>query len=243
MGPLRDSTVRLTRVSALLASLAGGTPRAEAAPPEPVPASPETSGAPTEPPKGNHMLGLGIASISLGVLNIGYGVPLAVVCPADACFPGTIGISLGTVFLTAGAITTHFGRKRRAVYRGWREATGLAEQERQRRLRNGPEPPSGVGLLVGGSLSVVAGASGLVWGVGQDGIYDYEVNELIRYPPGAQASLTLGALGIAGGAVMLGFGGAFARKHRRWDRGEFARITPAPMWLPDGAGFSVIGRF
>lgn len=31
----------------------------------------------------------------LGILNIGYGIPLAFVCPADACFSGSIGIGLG----------------------------------------------------------------------------------------------------------------------------------------------------
>jgi hypothetical protein len=88
---------------------------------------------PPPPPKGNAMYGLGIASVTFGILNLGYGIPLAIICPGDACFSGYIGIGFGAAFIAAGAPAIYFGKWRREVYRRWEGEFGMLGLARQHR--------------------------------------------------------------------------------------------------------------
>lgn len=203
-----------------------------------------TTAAPAVDPKtarrAQTLYGLGIFGVSFGILNIGYGVPLAILCPGDACFSGYIGIGFGVAFIAVGAPMLHWGRQHRV--RGLRRRREL-ERAHQADLvaRYGPEPPSGTGLLVGGSLSIAAGFGFLAFPItaSQRGEPD---GTPIPTPTWAKVGLGFDLAAIAGGAVMLGFGAKLAHRHRRWSRGGLS-LLPMPWMPPGGFGFGLAGRF
>jgi hypothetical protein len=199
------------------------------------------SAADPPPPKGNAMYGLGIASVAFGILNVGYGIPLAITCPGDACFSGYIGIGFGAAFIATGAAAIHFGKRRRAVYRAWTAESGV-DAETWQRQRFGEVPPKGVGLLVTGSLSVLIGLAGLSASLSNTLLLDWQGNP-VRPPAWAIVGDVFGSLAVVGGATMLGFGGRFAHRYRRWSRGQLTLSPPTPWLLPHGAGLAIAGRF
>jgi hypothetical protein len=193
------------------------------------------SAADPPPPNGNAMYGLGIASVTFGILNVGYGIPLAITCPGDACFSGYIGIGFGAAFIAAGAPAIYFGKRRRAAYRAW-----AAESDVDQQL--GTSPPKGIALLVGGSLSVAAGLASLGVSLNTMLLRDY-TGAPTPPPTWAKVGVALGVVAVAGGATMLGFGGRFAQQHRRWARGQLTLSPPTPWLLPHGVGIGIAGRF
>lgn len=188
------------------------------------------------------MYGLGIASVTFGILNIGYGIPLAIECPGDFCGAGYIGIGFGAAFIAAGAPAIHFGKRRRAVYRAWESEYGMDTREWQRQQFGAP-PPKGVGLLVGGALTLAAGLSSFGPYLGAALTYDGNTGEFVPAPKLMKIAGAFGLSAMIGGATMLGFGGKLARDHRRWSRGQLTVSTPMPYLLPGGVGLGVVGQF
>lgn len=234
--PLTDR--RTTRVMCCLGAstlMTLASPSAEASQPTPTAAS-QTA---TLPPKGNAMYGLGIASVTLGILNVGYGIPLAIVCPTDVCFPGAIGLGFGAAFIAAGVPAIYFGKRRRASYRAWRETVEVDPRDRPA----GPDlrPPHGVGLLVGGTVMVAGSSALLLIGFLNLGSTD-GYGRPAPLPTWSKWGMGIGAVGLVGGSVMLGFGGRFARQRRAWIRSH-STVAASPWLLPGGFGLGVAGRF
>lgn len=154
--------------------------------------------------------------------------------------PGTIGLAFGAAFLAAGVPAIHFGKRRRAAYRVWREGAEFDPRERPAADED-LRPPTGVGLLVGGSLAIGAGAGLLIVGVQETNVY-YADGTPVPLSASAKVAMGFGGASIVGGAVMLGFGGHLARRRRAWARRQTTAV-PSPWLMPGRFGVSVAGRF
>jgi hypothetical protein len=193
-----------------------------------------------EPPMGNNMFGFGIFGVTLGILNIGYGVPLLVEAPGDAVGLGLIPIGFGAGFIALGAVGIHYGKQRRAVWRAWAAANPeKAELARKR-------PSNGVPQLIVGSVMTGAGVATII---PMASILSTEARA--REPIGdgppdfAYALTVMGISSVICGTGLLISGGLDRARFRESRRGSAARlrVVPVPWGTPHGAGLGLVGRF
>jgi hypothetical protein len=220
------------RLAALIATLL--VPAWAAAAP---PASSEPVIEPSEPviepppPTGRTMMGFGIFGIVLGALNLSGGIAIYSIGLGEASFIGGIELGLGAGIMTLGAIGTHYGNRRRLEHRAWERRTGT-DLEQWRRQHPDRAPAPGLGLVIGGSFLAVGGIvltsyTPTRWDIA------YERDWLAF-------NITSGALMLAGGAVMIGIGGASVHRHRREHRLTW---VPSPWIGAHQLGLSISGRF
>ena len=194
---------------------------------------------PPQPPTGKGLVGLGAFGIAFGIFNVGYGIPLSITCPGDACFSGSIPIAFGGSFIVLGALGVHYGRKRRATWKQW--ATRYPEAALLPRQRNTNRP--GVPLIVAGTTSTLAAAATMI----PMAIIIDETGPAPgrkRYTPTfAYAGATFGAASMAIGLSLLTVGAVRLKRSRRADSSARVELTPVPWMRPDGGGLGVVGRF
>lgn len=196
---------------------------------------------PPQPPTGKGLVGLGAFGIAFGIFNVGYGIPLSITCPGDACFSGSIPIAFGGSFIVLGALGVHYGRKRRARWNQW--AARYPEAALLPRTPRTIRP--GVPLIIAGTTSTLAAVSTMIpmaliiqWTGPSPGRKRYT-------PTFAYAGTAFGAASTAIGLTLLTVGAVQLSRSRKptWYSSAPVELTPVPWMRRDGVGLGLLGRF
>lgn len=209
---------------------------ATALPPLPVD-RPELAGT-APPPRGNTMFGFGVFGVSFGIANLTLGAwMMAWDLDGAGVIIGTGPLVFGATAVALGALGIHFGKRRRETYRDWQLANGQVPNWIVD--KHFPDaPPTGLGMLISGSVGLAIGASVIPYGVPN---LD---SSTPQYRREGVSLVVFGSLALASGMPMLIAGSVRLHRRNRWHaRLRETYMRPTSFLTPGGAGFGVAGRF
>lgn len=180
---------------------------------------------PPPPPDGAGRLVGGSVAIALGVAAGSAVIYEAGRTDGDPQFVATTFVPLGLASVGVGIYLLVRGAKARANFNEWRA------------YANAQARPSGSGLLVGGTMSIVIGGITMITAAAQ-----------AREPGAFERPLTPTLLGIGAAGVAFGIGavtwGITRRNHYRgWRQSTFLGAVPTIAPTRGGVSFGVAGRF
>jgi hypothetical protein len=198
----------------------------------------QTESLPREPPTGKPMFGWGVFGVTFGIVNIGYGIPLAILGFGDASAEASIPIVFGAGFVVLGSLGIHYGKRRRAAWRSWASANPQAAQRSpiRRRVRD----RAGTGMLISGSLATLGGITTLPIAIVHPLTFG-ETDE--RSPIPSQVGAVVSGVSIVAGITLLGIGGHRRARENRAHRSTACQLVPTGWAGGDGWSFGVAGRF
>jgi hypothetical protein len=227
------------RASSLLVGLlvCGIPGRALAGSPE-TPSVVQTERSSPEPPTGKPMFGWGVFGATFGILNIGYGIPMAIFGFGHASAEASIPIAFGAAFVVLGSLGIHYGKRRRAVWRTWADDNPRAAQHLHARRRSNDR--AGTGMLISGSIMICGGLTTLPIGIVHP--LTFADNDP-RSPVPAIVGATVSGASIIAGFTLLAIGADLRGAENRALRGMTRQLVPTGWADAHGWGFGVAGRF
>ena len=186
-----------------------------------------------EPPDGKGLTSAGIFGVTFGIINIGYGIPLAITGPGDAYFAGYIPIAFGAAFVTLGAFGIHYGKRRRRDWQSWKcdPWAPAPVHDRSGRSRNLPW------LIVGAAVTPLGITTTAL-------TIPAFTDPILNVRPAAYALLSWGTASTAIGLGMLTVGAVLVGRDRHAKKhSAHLEWTPVPWARRDGFGLAVAGRF
>lgn len=180
---------------------------------------------PPPPPNGSGRLVGGALTIGLGVgafVAVGQEVGRE---GGNSSYVASTFVPLGLACLGIGTYLLVRGGKARANFRHWKQYTGY------------DAPPTGSGVLVGGTMATAIGGVVLITGILQSsrGQRDTQTTAL----------LSIGGAAVVAGAAQLAIGLILRERHRRWRRNSLFVLGP-PLLAPrleGGLEVGLGGRF
>jgi hypothetical protein len=198
----------------------------------------QTERSSPEPPTGKPMFGWGVFGVTFGIVNIGYGIPLAILGFGDASAEASIPIAFGAAFVVLGSLGIHYGKRRRAVWRTWADANPRAAQRSlAHRASSGR---AGTGMLISGSLALCGGLTTLPIAIVHP--LTFAENDP-RSPVPSYIGAAVSGASMVAGSVLLIFGADRRAAENRAYRSMTRQIVPTGWANAHGWGFGVAGRF
>jgi hypothetical protein len=191
-----------------------------------------------EPPTGRPMFGWGVFGVTLGIVNIGYGIPLAILGFGDASAEASIPIVFGAGFVVLGSLGIHYGKRRRAAWRIWASANPQAAQHARTRRR--ARDRAGTGMLISGTFATLGGITTLPIAI----VHPLTFGETDdRSPIPSHVGAAVSAASIVTGITLLGIGGHRRAKENRAHRSTTCQLVPTGWADAHGWSVGVAGRF
>jgi hypothetical protein len=198
----------------------------------------QTERSSPEPPTGKPMFGWGVFGVTFGMVNIGYGIPLAILGFGDASAEASIPIAFGAAFVVLGSLGIHYGKRRRAVWRMWADDNPRAAQQLQ--VRRHSNDRAGTGMLISGSLALCGGLTTLPIAIVHP--LTFAENDP-RSPIPAIVGAAVSGAAVVTGSVLLIFGADRRAAENRAHRSTTRQLVPTGWANAHGWGFGVAGRF
>lgn len=198
----------------------------------------QTERSSPEPPTGKPMFGWGVFGVTFGIVNIGYGIPLAILGFGDASAEASIPIAYGAAFVVLGSLGVHYGKRRRAVWRTWAAENPRATQPLP--ARRDASGRTGTGMLISGSLALCGGLTTLPIAIVHPLTFA-ENDPRSPVPPFIGAAVS--GASIITGSILLMVGSDRRAAQNRGPRSTTRQLVPTGWANARGWGFGVAGRF